>query len=82
MRVPWEARMTLRQPYPGNTGISRCGFYYSQLWRIDGGARGHYSEGYLSHEKNLGWLGYIGDYTTQLHKDYNTSLLSNQYNGK
>ena len=26
---------------------------------------------YLSNEKNLGWLGYIGDYTTQLYRDYN-----------
>ena len=24
----------------------------------------------LSNEKNLGWLGYIGDYTTQLYRDY------------
>ena len=23
----------------------------------------------LSNEKNLGWLGYIGDYTTQLYRD-------------
>ena len=23
---------------------------------------------YLSNEKNLGWLGYIGDYTTQLYR--------------
>ena len=26
---------------------------------------------HLSHEKNPGWLGYIGDYTTQLYRDYN-----------
>ena len=26
---------------------------------------------HLSHEKNPGWLGYIGDYTTQLYGDYN-----------
>ena len=25
----------------------------------------------VSHEKNPGWLGYIGDYTTQLYRDYN-----------
>ncbi len=25
----------------------------------------------MSNEKNLGWLGYIGDYTTQLYGDYN-----------
>ncbi len=24
--------------------------------------------------KNLGWLGYIGDYTTQLYRDYNTPV--------
>ena len=37
-------------------------------------------------EKIPGWLGYIGDYTTQLYRDYNKplqgSLLTNQYNGK
>ena len=27
-----------------------------------------------SHEKNPGWLGYIGDYTTQLLRDYNKPL--------
>ena len=26
---------------------------------------------HLSNDKNLGWLGYIGDYTTQLYRDYN-----------
>ena len=25
-------------------------------------------------EKNTGWLGYIGDYTTQLYRDYNEPL--------
>ena len=29
---------------------------------------------YMSHEKNPGWLGYIGDYTTQLYKDYDRPL--------
>ena len=29
---------------------------------------------HLSHEKNPGWLGYIGDYTTQLYRDYNRPL--------
>ena len=24
--------------------------------------------------KNLGWLGYIGDYTTQLHRDFHIPL--------
>ena len=28
----------------------------------------------LSNEKNLGWLGYIWDYTTQLYRDYNKPL--------
>ena len=28
----------------------------------------------MSHEKKPGWLGYIGDYTTQLHRDYNEPL--------
>ena len=28
----------------------------------------------LSHEKNPGWLGYRGDYTTQLYGDYNKPL--------
>ena len=27
-----------------------------------------------SHEKNPGWLGYTGDYTTQLYRDYNKPL--------
>ena len=29
---------------------------------------------YLSNEKNPGWLGYIGDYTTQVYMDYNKPL--------
>ena len=29
---------------------------------------------HLSNEENLGWLGYIGDYTTQLYGDYNKPL--------
>ena len=31
---------------------------------------------HLSHEKNPGWLGYIGDYTTrtQVFRDYNKPL--------
>ena len=37
-------------------------------------------------KKGPGWLGYIGDYTTQLYRNYNKpflgSLLNNQYNGK
>ena len=28
----------------------------------------------MSHEKNLGWLGYTGDYTAQLYGDYNKPL--------
>ena len=30
--------------------------------------------GFLSHEKNPGWLGYIGDYTIQLYGGYNKPL--------
>ena len=29
---------------------------------------------HLSNEKNLGWLGYIGDYTIHLYGDYNKLL--------
>ena len=40
----------------------------------------------MSHEKNPGWLGFIGDYTIQLYGDFNKplkgSILNNQYNGK
>ncbi len=28
----------------------------------------------MSNEKYLGWLDYIGDYTTQLYRDYNKPL--------
>ena len=28
----------------------------------------------MSNEKNPGWFGYIGDYTTQLYRDYNKPL--------
>ena len=47
----------------------------------------HIPKNHLSHEKIPGCLGYIGDYTTQLNRDYNRynrpgSLLNNQYNGK
>ena len=28
----------------------------------------------LSNEKNPGWLGHLGDYTTQLYRDYNKPL--------
>ncbi len=42
--------------------------------------------GQVSNEKKPGWLFDIGDYTTQLHGDYNKpfqgSLLINQYDGK
>ena len=29
---------------------------------------------HLSNETNPGWLGYVGDYTTQLYRDYNKPL--------
>ena len=36
----------------------------------------------MSKEKKRGWLGYIGDYTAQVNRDYNKplegSLLTNQ----
>ena len=35
-------------------------------WFIIRGVPNH-----LSNEKKTGWLGYIRDYTTQLHRDYN-----------
>ena len=28
----------------------------------------------MGKEKNPGWLGYLGDYTTQLYRDYNKPL--------
>ena len=28
----------------------------------------------MSNEKHPGWLGYIGDYTTQVYRDYNKPL--------
>ena len=28
----------------------------------------------MSNEKSPGWLGYVGDYTTQLYRDYNKPL--------
>ena len=30
--------------------------------------------GEMSHEKNPGWLGYTGNYTTKLYRDYNKPL--------
>ena len=29
---------------------------------------------YMSNEKSTGWLGYIGDYTTQLYRDFKNPL--------
>ena len=57
--------------------------------RLDG-AKTWEIMGYLpyqpSNEKNPGWLGNLGDYTTQLYRDCNKplwgSLSTNQYNGK
>ena len=40
----------------------------------DGGFSSEILATQLSNEKNLGWLGYIGDYTTQLYRDYNKPL--------
>ena len=40
---------------------------------------------HLSSDQNPGWLDYVGDYTTQLYRDYNKalsgSLLNSEYNG-
>ena len=33
------------------------------------------STNHLSNEKNPGWLDYIGDYTTQLYRDYNKPII-------
>ena len=33
----------------------------------------------LSHEKNPGWIGFIGDYTIQLYGDYNKLLYKDPY---
>ena len=35
---------------------------------------GNAHERYMSNEKNAGWLGYVGDYTTQVYRDYNKPL--------
>ena len=32
------------------------------------------NQNHMSNEKNLGWLGHIGDYTTQLYRAYNKPL--------
>jgi len=34
----------------------------------------YYDPKHFSNEKNPGWLGYKGDYTTQLYRDYNKPL--------
>ena len=61
------------------TDVSVCGFISSStklpLQPLVGFCL-RYVEGdvQMSNEKNLGWLGYIGDYTTQLYRDYNKPL--------
>ena len=46
------------------------------LWDMLGCVERLYEMGdiHMSHEKNPGWLGYIGDYTTQIYRDYNKPL--------
>ena len=34
----------------------------------------------MRNEKNPGWLGYIGDYTTQLYRDYNKPFIKTPIN--
>ena len=46
------------------------GFYFPFLWMVRG-CREREGEGQMSHEKNLGWLFDIGDYTTQVYGDWN-----------
>ena len=48
---------------------AQCMAYLSTRLGSLGGTAVH-----LSQEKNPGWLGYIGDYTTQLYRDYNKPL--------
>ena len=42
------------------------GVYFPFLWMVRG-CREREGEGQMSHEKNLGWLFDIGDYTTQVY---------------
>ena len=50
-----------------------------------GGKRGDVCVQQVSSDQNPGCLGYIGDYTTQVYRDYNKPIkgspLTNQYNG-
>ena len=48
-------------------GILWCLLVNTSMTEADGGPQ-------LSHEKNPGWLGFIGDYTIQLYGDYNKPL--------
>ena len=65
-------------------GIDPKGWYHTVVglsrlalghWVLGGGFKDFFHvHPYLSNEKNPGWLGYIGDYTTQLYRDYNKPL--------
>ena len=43
-------------------------------WCKDESADHIFIKSHGSSEKNPGWLGYIGDYITQLYRDYNKPL--------
>ena len=49
---------------------------HPKSWAMKKGLPGGlgYIPSHVSHEKNLGWLDYIGDYTTYLYGDYNKPL--------
>ena len=66
-------------PYIETEEVGRKGFW-SGFWgrefcrKAPSSATFFEEEKHMSHEKNPGWLGYRGDYTTQLYGDYNNPL--------
>ena len=66
----WQRALRLAEPTVGvglpgqSAGKGWGGGYFQEFCFVQ----------HLSHEKNPGWLGYIGDYTTQLCGDYNEPL--------
>ena len=60
--------------------VTSWGFIEQHLNKLDHliechPSENHFEQGtHLSNEKNTGWLGYIGDYTTQLYRYYNKPL--------
>ena len=67
-----------RHRYRGGSLANVCDGYLHVSTRDSGLRRFFWIQNFkvadLSNEKNLGWLGYIGDYTTQLYRDYNKPL--------